>query len=72
MVKKRALHVLRFARHFTYIMRLSCFCRPEAQGVVCGAVFLITMFIFIPFPFHEHMARTDEFPFNEVIYKTEL
>ena len=43
----------------------NCF-RPEAQGVICGAVFLIAMFVFIPFPFYDKMLEADQFPFNEV------
>ncbi|OWF38952.1 UDP-N-acetylglucosamine--dolichyl-phosphate N-acetylglucosaminephosphotransferase [Mizuhopecten yessoensis] len=42
---------------------------PEAQGVVCGAVFLIIMFLFIPFPFYKHLAvnHSTKFPHNEYI-----
>ncbi|KAL5020418.1 hypothetical protein ScPMuIL_003310 [Solemya velum] len=29
---------------------------PESQGVVCGAVFLIIMFLFIPVPFYKHLT----------------
>ncbi|KAL3848081.1 hypothetical protein ACJMK2_018962 [Sinanodonta woodiana] len=42
---------------------------PEAQGVICGAVFLIIMFLFIPVPFYKHLSDTvsDTFPYNEYI-----
>ncbi len=44
------------------------FARPEAQGVVCGAVYLCIMFLFIPVPFYEYMTQKEvtQFPFSEV------
>ena len=41
--------------------------RPEAQGVLCGAVYLIVVFLFIPVPFYNYLT-TDEaqFPHHEV------
>ena len=46
--------------------------RPEAQGVICGAVFLITIFLFIPFPFYDKLLKADLFPFNEVCIMIDL
>ena len=44
-----------------------CF-RPEAQGVVCGAVYLIILFVFVPVCFYENLAMRDtlQFPFHKV------
>ncbi|XP_071175281.1 UDP-N-acetylglucosamine--dolichyl-phosphate N-acetylglucosaminephosphotransferase-like [Mytilus edulis] len=43
---------------------------PEALGVICGAIFLIIMFLFIPVPFYKHLYYTENyksFPHNEYI-----
>ncbi|XP_071958202.1 UDP-N-acetylglucosamine--dolichyl-phosphate N-acetylglucosaminephosphotransferase-like isoform X2 [Antedon mediterranea] len=42
---------------------------PEALGVICGAMFLIIMFIFIPFPFGKKWFENDanKFPHNEFV-----
>lgn len=42
---------------------------PESAGVICGAVFLVIMFVFIPVPFYKHLADTDNkaFPHHEYI-----
>ena len=42
--------------------------RPEAQGVVCGAVYLVLMFLFIPVLFYDRLRNTstETFPFHEV------
>ncbi|ELT97140.1 hypothetical protein CAPTEDRAFT_171012 [Capitella teleta] len=42
---------------------------PEAQGVICGAIYLIVMFVFIPIPFLDHLATRDtlQFPFHEYV-----
>lgn len=42
--------------------------RPEAQGVLCGAVYLICMFLFIPFPFYDKylLGPKGVFPHHEV------
>lgn len=42
---------------------------PEAQGVICGAVYLIVMFIFIPIPFYEYLTAREvlKFPFHEYV-----
>ena len=42
--------------------------RPEAQGVLCGAVFLIILFLFIPVPFYQYWAdhENQNFPHHEV------
>ncbi|KAK7497087.1 hypothetical protein BaRGS_00011617 [Batillaria attramentaria] len=42
---------------------------PESMGVICGAVFLIIMFLFIPVPFYKHLAenQTGKFPHHEYI-----
>ena len=42
--------------------------RPESMGVICGAVYLIIMFLFIPVPFYKHLAenKTGKFPYHEV------
>ncbi|GIY23418.1 UDP-N-acetylglucosamine--dolichyl-phosphate N-acetylglucosaminephosphotransferase [Caerostris extrusa] len=37
--------------------------RPEAMGVICGSVFLIIMFIFIPIPFIQYWTTNLEVPF---------
>ncbi|GBO19911.1 UDP-N-acetylglucosamine--dolichyl-phosphate N-acetylglucosaminephosphotransferase, partial [Araneus ventricosus] len=36
---------------------------PEAMGVVCGSVFLIIMFLFIPVPFIQYWTTNSEAPF---------
>ncbi|XP_053404402.1 UDP-N-acetylglucosamine--dolichyl-phosphate N-acetylglucosaminephosphotransferase-like [Mercenaria mercenaria] len=42
---------------------------PEAAGVICGAVFLVIMFLFIPVPFYKHLAdpANKKFPHHEYI-----
>ncbi|XP_076457758.1 UDP-N-acetylglucosamine--dolichyl-phosphate N-acetylglucosaminephosphotransferase-like [Babylonia areolata] len=42
---------------------------PESLGVICGAVFLIIMFLFIPVPFYSHLTdiNTKTFPHHEYI-----
>ncbi|XP_058801676.1 UDP-N-acetylglucosamine--dolichyl-phosphate N-acetylglucosaminephosphotransferase-like isoform X2 [Phymastichus coffea] len=40
---------------------------PEAVGVVCGCTFLVTMFIFIPFPFSKHIFYKESFPHSEFV-----
>ncbi|XP_060585630.1 UDP-N-acetylglucosamine--dolichyl-phosphate N-acetylglucosaminephosphotransferase-like [Ruditapes philippinarum] len=42
---------------------------PEAAGVICGAVFLVIMFLFIPVPFYRHLAdpANKNFPHHEYI-----
>lgn len=42
---------------------------PEAQGVVCGAVYLIIMFIFITIPFYAYLSTrgVTKFPFSEYV-----
>ncbi|KAK7105584.1 UDP-N-acetylglucosamine--dolichyl-phosphate N-acetylglucosaminephosphotransferase-like [Littorina saxatilis] len=42
---------------------------PESMGVICGAVYLIIMFLFIPVPFYKHLAdnRKGNFPYHEYI-----
>ena len=37
--------------------------------MVCGAVFMCVMFLFIPIPFYEYMTQKEEiqFPFSEVL-----
>ncbi|XP_052784266.1 UDP-N-acetylglucosamine--dolichyl-phosphate N-acetylglucosaminephosphotransferase-like isoform X2 [Mya arenaria] len=42
---------------------------PEAMGVICGAVFLVIMFLFIPVPFYKHLAdpTNAKFPHHEYI-----
>jgi len=41
---------------------------PEAQGVICGTVFLITLFLFIPVPFLDDfvMRKLADFPHDLV------
>ncbi|GFO32987.1 UDP-n-acetylglucosamine--dolichyl-phosphate n-acetylglucosaminephosphotransferase-like [Plakobranchus ocellatus] len=43
---------------------------PEALGVVCGAVFLCTMFLFMPVPFYKQLATNTpgKFPHHEYIH----
>ncbi|KAK0042991.1 UDP-N-acetylglucosamine--dolichyl-phosphate N-acetylglucosaminephosphotransferase [Biomphalaria pfeifferi] len=43
---------------------------PEALGVVCGAVFLCTMFLFMPMPFYKQLADNTpgKFPHHEYIH----
>ncbi|GFR29359.1 UDP-N-acetylglucosamine--dolichyl-phosphate N-acetylglucosaminephosphotransferase [Trichonephila clavata] len=36
---------------------------PEAMGVVCGCVFLIVMFLFIPIPFIQYWTTNTKVPF---------
>lgn len=40
---------------------------PEAVGVVTGCVFLITLFLFIPFPFGAHILKKSDFPHDELV-----
>ncbi|XP_011500392.1 PREDICTED: UDP-N-acetylglucosamine--dolichyl-phosphate N-acetylglucosaminephosphotransferase [Ceratosolen solmsi marchali] len=40
---------------------------PEAMGVVSGCTFLITMFLFIPIPFGDHIFNNVNFPHNEFV-----
>lgn len=42
---------------------------PESMGVICGAVYLIIMFLFIPVPFYKHLAdnKAGNFPYHEYI-----
>lgn len=37
---------------------------PEAMGVICGAVYLIVMFLYIPFPFVNVKKDAAEVDFN--------
>jgi len=37
-------------------------CSPEAQGVVCGTVYLICLFLFIPVPFLDDFVEAQSFP----------
>jgi len=40
---------------------------PEATGVITSCIFLIIMFIFIPFPFGKHLLHKEwDFPHEEV------
>lgn len=39
---------------------------PEAQGVVCGMVFLVILFLFIPIPFVGHLDKLPTFPYDQV------
>nr|AAW26578.1 SJCHGC01805 protein [Schistosoma japonicum]CAX70363.1 putative dolichyl-phosphate (UDP-N-acetylglucosamine) N-acetylglucosaminephosphotransferase 1 (GlcNAc-1-P transferase) [Schistosoma japonicum]CAX75018.1 putative dolichyl-phosphate (UDP-N-acetylglucosamine) N-acetylglucosaminephosphotransferase 1 (GlcNAc-1-P transferase) [Schistosoma japonicum] len=39
---------------------------PEAQGVICGVVFLSIMFLFIPVPFWRFLVRKAETQSNEI------
>ena len=52
------------------LMPTQCGYSPEAQGVVCGAVYVIVMFLFIPIPFYHHLTYRhlpeNDFPFHEV------
>jgi len=54
-------------------MILICsFYRPESLGVICGTVFLICMFLFIPVPFVTRWFGAEnvdaKFPHNEVFF----
>ncbi|XP_029166315.1 UDP-N-acetylglucosamine--dolichyl-phosphate N-acetylglucosaminephosphotransferase isoform X1 [Nylanderia fulva] len=40
---------------------------PEAIGVVTGCVFLITMFLFIPVPFTNHILKNEKFPYDTFV-----
>lgn len=56
-----------FICHFSFIdvSLLS----PESQGMICGAVFLVIMFLFIPVPFYKHILTDNSeksFPHHEV------
>ncbi len=47
--------------------------RPEAVGVVCGCVYLVCMFLFIPARFGQEFIRQKEnFPHHEVCLKLEI
>lgn len=56
-----------FICHFSFIdiSLLS----PESQGMICGAIFLVIMFLFIPVPFYKHILTDNSeksFPHHEV------
>ncbi|CAI5453245.1 unnamed protein product [Caenorhabditis angaria] len=40
---------------------------PEPMGVICAAVYLIVMFIFIPVPFFEWVGSETEFPYAKLL-----
>ncbi|XP_011267077.1 UDP-N-acetylglucosamine--dolichyl-phosphate N-acetylglucosaminephosphotransferase [Camponotus floridanus] len=40
---------------------------PEAIGVVTGCIFLITMFLFIPVPFTDHILKNENFPHDKFV-----
>uniref|UniRef100_K1PAL5 UDP-N-acetylglucosamine--dolichyl-phosphate N-acetylglucosaminephosphotransferase n=1 Tax=Magallana gigas TaxID=29159 RepID=K1PAL5_MAGGI len=43
---------------------------PESQGMICGAIFLVIMFLFIPVPFYKHILTDNSeksFPHHEYI-----
>jgi hypothetical protein len=46
------------------------FFSPEAMGVLCGAVYLICVFVFIPFPFWKAWWENgaNDFPHHEVMF----
>ncbi|ESO06670.1 hypothetical protein HELRODRAFT_94198 [Helobdella robusta] len=41
---------------------------PESQGVLCGVVFLVIMFLFIPIPFIEYFTNRGTFTFPFHVY----
>ena len=40
---------------------------PEAMGVLSGCIFLITLFLFIPFPFSRFIFHQSRFPHDEFV-----
>ncbi|KHJ79597.1 glycosyltransferase, group 4 family, partial [Oesophagostomum dentatum] len=40
---------------------------PEPMGVICAAVYLIVMFLFIPFPFAEWLGTESVFPYSKFL-----
>ena len=47
-----------------------CLCSPEAVGVVCGVVYLVTLFLYIPFHFDSYLldsSRRETFPHEKVL-----
>ncbi|XGW03900.1 hypothetical protein V3C99_015223 [Haemonchus contortus] len=40
---------------------------PEPMGVICAAVYLIIMFVFIPFPFIEWIGTESAFPYTKFL-----
>uniref|UniRef100_A0A158P9I8 UDP-N-acetylglucosamine--dolichyl-phosphate N-acetylglucosaminephosphotransferase n=1 Tax=Angiostrongylus cantonensis TaxID=6313 RepID=A0A158P9I8_ANGCA len=40
---------------------------PEPMGVICAAVYLIIMFLFIPFPFAEWIGSEATFPYSKFL-----
>lgn len=53
-------------QRYVYMTWWVYFCRPEAIGVVTGCIFLITMFLFIPIPFTNHILKIENFPHDKV------
>lgn len=42
------------------------FYSPEAMGLVTGCIFLVSLFLFIPFPFSNFFFKDDNFSHEEV------
>ena len=57
-----------YTKGYVIIKVYSFIFRPESAGVICGAVFLVIMFLFISVPFYKHLADTNNkaFPHHEV------
>ena len=59
-------------------MLLTALFRPETMGLPAAIIYLITLFLFIPFPFinwfegaslvHEDQPELDTFPYSKVSY----
>ena len=47
-----------------YTHKHTLFPSPEGLGVICGAVYLISMFLFIPIPFLPSLIPETETPFE--------
>nr|CAD7427595.1 unnamed protein product [Timema monikensis] len=61
------LFVSAFMSSAAYIVTGRIIPRPEAQGVVSGCVFLVTLFLFIPVPFSQHIIKNVDFPHDEFV-----
>lgn len=51
---------------FTKVLIFDVFYSPEAMGLVTGCIFLVSLFLFIPFPFSNYFFKDDHFSHEEV------
>lgn len=59
-------------QHFLLLLFCSALTRPEAYGVISGAVFLIITFLFIPLRFYETLVFDKELSQSQVIIALQI